>query len=81
MSNNGILPTKKQLLINMTTRCTADIAHKMRSIVKMLEFFDYKAMAFYANKRQVDYDFRWATDTANRKVQAMMSAATAEGDN
>ena len=29
---------------------------------------------------QADYDFRWATDTANRKVQAMMSAATAEGD-
>ena len=29
---------------------------------------------------QADYDFRWATDTANRKVQAMMSAAGAEGD-
>jgi len=29
---------------------------------------------------QADYDFRWATDTANRKVQAMMSAASAEGD-
>jgi len=29
---------------------------------------------------QADYDFRWATDTANRKLQAMMSAAQAEGD-
>ena len=29
---------------------------------------------------QADYDFRWATDTANRKLQAMMSAASAEGD-
>ena len=29
---------------------------------------------------QAEYDFRWATDTANRKVQAMMSAAGAEGD-
>ena len=28
---------------------------------------------------QADYDFRWATDTANRKLQAMMSAASAEG--
>jgi hypothetical protein len=29
---------------------------------------------------QADYDFRWATDTANRKLQAMMSAASAEGN-
>ena len=29
---------------------------------------------------QADYDFRWATDTANRKVQAMMAAASAEKD-
>ena len=29
---------------------------------------------------QADYDFRWSTDTANRKVQAMMAAASAEGD-
>ena len=29
---------------------------------------------------QADYDFRWTTDTANRKVQAMMAAASAEGD-
>jgi len=29
---------------------------------------------------QADYDFRWTNDTANRKLQAMMSAASAEGD-
>ena len=29
---------------------------------------------------QADYDFRWATDSANRKLQAMVSAAQAEGD-
>jgi len=29
---------------------------------------------------QADYDFRWATDTANRKTQAMIAAASSEGD-
>ena len=29
---------------------------------------------------QADYDFRWATDSANRKVQAMIASASAEGD-
>ena len=29
---------------------------------------------------QADYDFRWATDTANRKLQAMIAAASSEGD-
>ena len=29
---------------------------------------------------QADYDFRWATDSANRKTQAMIAAASAEGD-
>ena len=29
---------------------------------------------------QADYDFRWANDTATRKVQAMVAAAGTEGD-
>jgi hypothetical protein len=29
---------------------------------------------------QADYNFRWANDTATRKVQAMIAAASAEGD-
>ena len=29
---------------------------------------------------QADYDFRWATDSANRKLQAMIAAASSEGD-
>jgi hypothetical protein len=29
---------------------------------------------------QADYDFRWANDTANRKLNAMIAAASAEGD-
>ena len=29
---------------------------------------------------QADYDFRWADNTATRKVQAMVAAAGAEGD-
>ena len=29
---------------------------------------------------QADYDFRWANDTATRKVQAMVAASSAEGD-
>ena len=29
---------------------------------------------------QADYDFKWATDTANRKLQAMIAAAGSEGD-
>jgi len=29
---------------------------------------------------QADYDFRWANDTETRKVQAMIAAASAEGD-
>ena len=29
---------------------------------------------------QADYNFRWANDTATRKVQAMVAAASAEGD-
>ena len=29
---------------------------------------------------QADYNFRWANDTATRKVQAMIAAAGAEGD-
>ena len=29
---------------------------------------------------QADYDFKWATDTANRKLNAMIAAAGSEGD-
>jgi len=29
---------------------------------------------------QADYDFRWATDSANRKLNAMIAAASSEGD-
>jgi hypothetical protein len=29
---------------------------------------------------QADYDFRWADSSANRKVQAMIASASAEGD-
>ena len=29
---------------------------------------------------QADYDFKWATDTANRKLNAMIAAASSEGD-
>ena len=29
---------------------------------------------------QADYDFRWAEGSANRRTQAMISAASAEGD-
>ena len=29
---------------------------------------------------QADYNFRWANDTATRKVQAMIAAASSEGD-
>ena len=29
---------------------------------------------------QADYDFRWADNTANRKLQAMIAAASSEGD-
>ena len=29
---------------------------------------------------QADYDFRWATDSATRKTNAMIAAASAEGD-
>ena len=29
---------------------------------------------------QADYDFKWATDSANRKLNAMIAAASAEGD-
>ena len=29
---------------------------------------------------QADYDFKWANDTATRKVQAMVAAAGSQGD-
>jgi len=38
------------------------------------------SFAWQELRDQADYDFRWATDSANRKTQAMIAAASAEGD-
>jgi len=39
-----------------------------------------QAFVWQELRDQADYDFRWANDTATRKVQAMVAAASAEGD-